>query len=142
MFTELIKLIMASMIYLKDHSIVNMYKEITGNIGLLMYYMVPSALYCIYNNLTYIDLAYYDPTTYYILLQFRIAVTGVIYQILFSKYLNRTQWASLLLLTFGCITKQLESLNFSSLSSKDNWDFSYKYLFFISVQVVTINSGF
>lgn len=48
--------------------------------------------------------------------QFRIAVTGVIYQIIFQRYLSRAQWVSLLLLTLGCIIK---------VSAKWDWLFVY-----------------
>lgn len=68
---------------------------------------MPSFLYCLYNNLTFINLTSYDPTTYFLLLQFRVVVTGIVFQILFKKYLNRNQWISLILLTLGCIIKQI-----------------------------------
>lgn len=73
----------------------------------LLKYFVPSFLYCLYNNLTFINLSSYDPTTYFLLLQFRVVVTGIIFQILFKKMLSRNQWISLILLTAGCIIKQV-----------------------------------
>lgn len=54
--------------------------------ALLRFYMVPSALYCVYNNLMFVNLARFDPTTYYLLLQFRVVITGVIFQV--SVYNN------------------------------------------------------
>ncbi|CAK9301623.1 unnamed protein product [Gordionus sp. m RMFG-2023] len=68
--------------------------------------MIPAFLYCLYNNLQFINLSNYDPTTYFILLQFRVVVTGLIYQILFSKKLTKKQWVSLIILTLGCVIKQ------------------------------------
>ena len=47
----------------------------------LLLYLVPSFLYCLYNNLAFVNLSTYDPTTYYLLLQFRVVVTGVIFQV-------------------------------------------------------------
>ena len=47
----------------------------------LLLYIVPSFMYCLYNNLAFVNLANYDPTTYYLLLQFRVVVTGVIFQV-------------------------------------------------------------
>lgn len=70
-------------------------------------YLVPSFLYSLYNNLAFVGLSSYDPTTYFLLLQFRVVVTAVIYEILFSKKLTRQQWLSLVLLTVGCIIKQM-----------------------------------
>ncbi len=57
--------------------------------------------------MTFINLKLYDPTTYFLLLQFRVVVTGIIFQILFSKKLSKIQWFSLILLTVGCIIKQV-----------------------------------
>jgi solute carrier family 35 (UDP-sugar transporter), member A1/2/3 len=73
----------------------------------LVLYLVPAFLYCLYNNLAFYNLQSFDPTTYFILLQLRVVITGVLFQIVFSKYLSRKQWISLLLLTLGCMIKQI-----------------------------------
>ena len=39
-------------------------------------------MYCLYNNLQFTNLANYDPTTYFLLLQFRVVVTGVVFQVI------------------------------------------------------------
>lgn len=49
--------------------------------SVLNLYFIPAALYCLYNNLQFVNLSAYDPTTYYLLLQFRVVVTGVIFQV-------------------------------------------------------------
>jgi len=79
--------------------------------AMLLYYLVPSVLYAIYNNLSFLSLARFDPTTYFLLLQFRVVVTGVIYQWLFAKQLSCRQWISLLILTFGCILKEAKKIH-------------------------------
>ena len=38
-------------------------------------------LYCIYNMLTFVNLRAFDPTTYFLLLQLRVVVTGVMFQV-------------------------------------------------------------
>ena len=48
---------------------------------LLFYYMVPSFLYCFYNNLSFANLISFDPTSYFMFLQARLLITGVIYQV-------------------------------------------------------------
>jgi len=75
--------------------------------NVLMLYLVPAALYCLYNNLAFHNLSVFDPTTYYLLLQFRVVITGILFQIIFKKYLSRKQWISLILLTLGCMIKQV-----------------------------------
>jgi len=52
-----------------------------------------------------VNLASFDPTTYYLLLQFRVVITGVVYQFLFKRQLSAWQWLSLILLTIGCLVK-------------------------------------
>lgn len=74
----------------------------------LFLYMVPAVLYCLYNNLTFVNLSIFDPTTYFILLQLRVILTGIIYQCLFKKDLSKIQWLSLVLLTIGCMVKELK----------------------------------
>ncbi|CAF0962954.1 unnamed protein product [Didymodactylos carnosus] len=117
LFTEIVKLIAAIFLYRKNHSFVQMKKEVTENKMLIVLYFVPSIMYCLYNNLAFVNLSAYDPTTYFLLLQFRVVVTGVIFQCLFHKRLTRMQWLSLVLLTCGCIIKQLEYANKSTDSS-------------------------
>ena len=46
--------------------------------------MVPSFLYCFYNNLSFTNLISFDPTTYFMFMQARLLVTGIIYQVSFD----------------------------------------------------------
>ena len=52
-------------------------------VGLL--YFVPAGLYCAYNNLGFVNLQHFDPTTYFLLLQFRVVVTGVVFQVMWKN---------------------------------------------------------
>ncbi|CAF3014255.1 unnamed protein product [Rotaria socialis] len=117
LLTECVKLISAVTIYRQTHTFSQMRREITDNQTVIILYFIPSALYCLYNNLAFINLSSYDPTTYFLLLQFRVVVTGVIFQFLFNKRLTRLQWLSLILLTSGCIIKQFEHSSISSSST-------------------------
>lgn len=107
LMTETLKLLIALGIYLQSNSVGKLIRDIEQNKNIMLKYFVPSFLYCVYNNLTFINLTSYDPTTYFLLLQFRVVVTGVVFQFLFKKILSRIQWVSLILLTFGCIVKQM-----------------------------------
>jgi solute carrier family 35 (UDP-sugar transporter), member A1/2/3 len=49
----------------------------------MMLYFVPAFMYCLYNNLAFVNLATFDPTTYYLLLQFRVVITGIVFQVCF-----------------------------------------------------------
>lgn len=114
LLAEFLKLLVASTLFIKEYSVWEYVSGIKNNGKVLFLYMVPSFMYCLYNNLTFVNLGAYDPTSYFLLLQFRVVVTGVIFQFLFKKKLSKIQWFSLLLLTCGCIIKQL---SFGKLSS-------------------------
>ncbi|CAF0885978.1 unnamed protein product [Brachionus calyciflorus] len=124
LLTELLKLIFSSVAYLKNNSLQIMWEEIGKNYKIFLKYFIPSFLYCLYNNLTFVNLSSYDPTTYFLLLQFRVVVTGVVFQILFSKRLSKMQWISLLLLTAGCIIKQISYSKTNKTSDTLDSDFN------------------
>ena len=54
----------------------------------LLLYLVPAALYCLYNNLSFTSLSYFNPTTYFMFMQIRLLLTGVIYQVHSMLYVS------------------------------------------------------
>lgn len=50
-------------------------------VPVMLKYFVPAFLYCLYNNLAFVNLSAFDPTTYYLMLQLRVVVTGVLFQV-------------------------------------------------------------
>lgn len=111
LLTEFIKLIMATSLYLwNDGNSTQMVQAIGASVPLLLKYAVPALLYCVYNNLVYINLAAFDPGTYNVLMQVRIVMTGILYQWLFSKRLSRNQWLAIVLITLGCMCKESAKL--------------------------------
>ncbi|KAJ3657392.1 hypothetical protein Zmor_009199 [Zophobas morio] len=107
LLTEVLKLGLSSVLYCKDNSPQSLVQNVIDNKKILALYFVPALLYCFYNNLSFINLSVFDPTTYYLLLQLRVVVTGILFQVIFSKTLSRKQWLSLVILTFGCMLKQI-----------------------------------
>ncbi|PNF19158.1 hypothetical protein B7P43_G09808 [Cryptotermes secundus] len=108
LLTEVVKLFVSVALYCKDFTMSSLIKEIHINSSVMMLYFIPAFLYCLYNNLAFVSLSAFDPTTYYLLLQFRVVVTGIVFQILFRKHLSSKQWLSLILLTAGCMIKQID----------------------------------
>lgn len=116
LLTESVKLLLAFGMYLRfDGSLQQLMRTISATVPLLLKYAVPALLYCVYNNLVYVNLAVFDPGTYNVLMQGRIVLTGVIYQRAFAKRLNRNQWVAIVLITVGCMIK--ESAKMSSAAS-------------------------
>ncbi|CAG9859296.1 unnamed protein product [Phyllotreta striolata] len=107
LFTEILKLVISSLLYLRENTSSQLIKDIANNRKVLVLYFVPAFLYCFYNNLAFINLSSFDPTTYYLLLQFRVVVTGILFQVIFRKVLSIKQWISLIILTLGCMLKQI-----------------------------------
>ncbi|GLE10800.1 hypothetical protein PINS_up023051 [Pythium insidiosum] len=85
--------------------------------ALLVKYLIPSGLYVLYDVLSYVNLRRFDASTYFLLLQFRMVITGVLHQFMFQKRLNRNQWISLVVTTIGCAIKTLGSSSASKSSS-------------------------
>ncbi|XP_022110318.1 CMP-sialic acid transporter 1-like [Acanthaster planci] len=100
---ELFKLMVAVIFYCLKYSFAKLITDLQSNNSGFAFYLLPSALYSVFNNLAFLNLAYFDPTTYAVLLQFSIVVTGVLYQYMFKRDLTWLQWISLLVLTSGCI---------------------------------------
>ncbi|XP_013111151.1 UDP-galactose transporter senju [Stomoxys calcitrans] len=117
LLTEVLKLLVSGALYMKDHSFPTLVKDVRKDSNVMMLYFVPAFLYCLYNNLAFVNLSTFDPTTYYLLLQLRVVITGILFQIIFKKYLTKRQWMSLVLLTVGCMIKQI---NFSGAYSESD----------------------
>ncbi|XP_066933113.1 UDP-galactose transporter senju-like [Clytia hemisphaerica] len=128
LLSECLKMVTAAVLYAKDDGISGVISGTVKYSRVLLWYLVPAFLYCLYNNLAFVNLQSYDPTSYFLLLQFRVVVTGVIFQVVFKKKLSRTQWFSLILLTLGCIIKQL---NISGGSSSTSFNFALNFNFML-----------
>ncbi|XP_053664449.1 UDP-galactose transporter senju [Anopheles marshallii] len=116
LLTETLKLVISAGLYCREHSFQSLIARVVEGSNVLLLYFVPAFLYCLYNNLAFVNLSTFDPTTYYLLLQLRVVITGILFQIIFKKYLSRKQWFSLLLLTVGCMLKQWNFSLFSTTS--------------------------
>lgn len=132
LLAEASKLLVSIVIYVSQNSWTEFKYEIQERRYLLGYYLVPAVLYCLYNNLQFTSLSWFDPTSYFVLMQFRVVVTGVLFQFIFKKQLTRMQWCSLFLLTFGCIVQRLQENDLGKLSLDLN-----VYLVLILLQVLS-----
>ena len=126
------KFVTSTVIYVCQNSWQDFKVEVKQRTSLFGYYFVPAFLYCIYNNLQFTCLSWFDPTSYFVLMQFRVVVTGVLFQFIFKKQLTRLQWLSLILLTMGCTFKQLQENDIGKLSLNVNI-----YLLLILIQILS-----
>lgn len=130
LLTEVVKLLVSVSLYVRGHSVLTLCREVNEGFRILLLYFVPALLYCIYNNLAFVNLSAFDPTTYYLLLQFRVVLTGLVFQLLFSQRLSRKQWFSLILLTAGCMIKQIDSADSPALSVT-NFSLNMNHMFIL-----------
>ncbi|XP_050665050.1 UDP-galactose transporter senju [Leptidea sinapis] len=131
--SELLKLIISAVLYTyKQENKPNIFSAIVINYNLLLLYFIPSLLYCFYNNLAFINLSHYDPTSYYILLQFRVVITAFIFQFLFKRKLATIQWISLGILTMGCMIKNFDAATIISKGDTDVWGQIFN-IYFLSI---------
>jgi len=75
-------------------------------------YIIPAALYAVYNNLTFLGLEIFEPSRYFVLMQFRIVVTGFVYSWFFPRAgkLSLRQWVALTLVMVGAMLRETSEL--------------------------------
>jgi drug/metabolite transporter (DMT)-like permease len=84
---------------------VSVFREGSWRVG--VYYAVPSAIYAVYNNLTYYNLTNFDAATYQVFMQTRVIFTGVLFSYMMRKHLSQRKWVALIMLTVGVASKYL-----------------------------------
>ena len=75
-------------IFVSSSSLLSLLKSVSTYRWVLGLYLVPASLYCLYNNLSFISLSYFNPTTYFMFMQIRLLMTGLMYQV--TKFLITT----------------------------------------------------
>eukprot|EP00759_Apiculatamorpha_spiralis_P040354 PhF_6_TR38953/c0_g1_i1/m.58290 len=107
-FTELLKwtFSVCAMMYRTGKFLpITVFQEGTWKIGI--YYAVPSFIYAIYNNFTFINLRLFDPGTYQVFMQTRVLFTGILFSWVLQKHLTTRKWVALCVLTVGVALKHL-----------------------------------
>lgn len=111
LLTETVKLCLAIGLYVRfEGGPLALIRDVARTPALLVKYATPALLYAVYNNLMYVNLTSFDPGTYNVLMQLRIVLTGLLYQALFSKRLNRNQWLAIVAIVFGAALKESSKL--------------------------------
>eukprot|EP01029_Cantina_marsupialis_P029647 TRINITY_DN781955_c0_g1_i1.p1 TRINITY_DN781955_c0_g1~~TRINITY_DN781955_c0_g1_i1.p1 ORF type:complete len:372 (-),score=72.70 TRINITY_DN781955_c0_g1_i1:180-1133(-) len=68
-----------------------------------------AGIYIFYNVFQYVNLSYYDPGTYRVLINVRVLFTGLLTEWFFGKKLGKHRWIALGVLLMGCGVGQLKS---------------------------------
>ena len=141
--TEILKfLISISLLYIEKGDLPSFWLSVKNDIiynpSETLKLLIPSALYCIQNNLLYVALTHLDAATYQISYQLKILTTAVFSILLLQKVIHRHQWAALCVLTVGVILVQWRAP--ARLAPEQ--DFGGKFLGFICVLIATFTSGY
>lgn len=80
-------------------------------------YGLQSSLWGMYDVLCFVNLKHLEPSTYAVLMQFRLVVTAIMWEVGFQKSMSTTKRISILLITIACCLKQLHK----NRSISDHW---------------------
>mmetsp|Transcript_10483 Transcript_10483/g.22610 ORF Transcript_10483/g.22610 Transcript_10483/m.22610 type:complete len:375 (+) Transcript_10483:191-1315(+) len=97
-----------------------LFQTIQEHRQIFVLYMIPAALYSVYNILSYVNLRQFDPSTYFLLLNSRLVVTGLIRQVMFREKLFRHQWMALVIIMAGCVVKTAGDNNAARTASEED----------------------
>jgi len=117
LMTEVFKFILSVIFHFSQFRLKNLPFEVINvveKITLGVYFAAPAAIYCIYNYLFFVNLVFFDPVSYRVLINMRILWSGLLFQLFFKKQLGLWKWIALVLLMIGCAVNQFDSnLNLS-----------------------------
>lgn len=117
----------------------SVFSQLFQNKKLIVLYLAPALMYSLYNNLAFIGLREFDPTTYFVLMQFRVVIVTLFSIIFLGRTISGYQWLGLFLVVGGAVCKIFDSseLNLNSftvLSGK-------KFMPFLLVQLQLLLSA-
>jgi hypothetical protein len=120
---EVLKLIFASMVLAwtgKDG-----FGSVFRSRRLAVAYLAPATLYAAYNNLSVLGLSLFNPSTYFLLLQFRIVIVGVLSVFVLGRRISTQQWFALVVVMVGTMIKEVggNSLWESTTSSSSTYGY-------------------
>jgi len=110
LLTELTKLFFCCVFQFVGQSLTHIIadlRKIVSNFHEGIYFAVPAFIYGLYNALFYLNLIFFDPVSYRVLINLRILWSGVLFQIIFRKRLSLQRWVALFLLLVGCAINQI-----------------------------------
>jgi len=105
------KLLLATGMFLRwDGSSEELVGRVREHRALLLRYALPAAAYVLYDNLTFLNLRFFDPVTYSILMQLRLVATALMWSGMLGQRIPAPQWLALGLITAGCVVKEFPNL--------------------------------
>jgi drug/metabolite transporter (DMT)-like permease len=88
-------------------ALVEAYDLVLDNWSVGKYFAVPAIIYALYNSFFYLNMTFFDPVAYRVLINIRILWSGLLVQISFKRRLGVRRWFALALLALGCAVNQM-----------------------------------
>jgi drug/metabolite transporter (DMT)-like permease len=137
LLTELTKFVLSLINYLfiTGHEYPTHYEAVSQALArwsMGIYFAVPAFIYTVYNSLFFLNLVFFDPVSYRVLINMRILWSGILFQIFFSKKLGFKKWVALVLLMLGCVVNQLGS----------SWGIEAKFIHILAICFQAFTSSF
>ena len=87
--------------YYFSNSLSSLMSSVSSDKQVMVLYLVPAILYCVSNNVFFLSISYFNPTTYAMFLQIRLLLTGLIYQVRQKTWQNPSvSWLFTLLIIY------------------------------------------
>jgi UDP-sugar transporter A1/2/3 len=127
-FQEATKLLITTFLFLRHEGTPGgLMQQLVRHRRVLLLYFIPAGLYAVYNNLTFIGLSIFDPASYFVLMQFRLILTGALSVVILKKELSIRNWLALVIVMVGSMLKEIP--NFTQLNP------NYSNYFLILIQL-------
>jgi len=102
-------------------SMSDIFKTFCKEHAVFMKYGLQSALYGTYYVLSFVSLTYIDPSSYVVIMQLRLAVTGFFWEIGFQQTMSACRRVAILLITIACCCKEFGTGQHRNQETSDHW---------------------
>eukprot|EP00566_Odontella_aurita_P012789 CAMPEP_0113546358 /NCGR_PEP_ID=MMETSP0015_2-20120614/11760_1 /TAXON_ID=2838 /ORGANISM="Odontella" /LENGTH=459 /DNA_ID=CAMNT_0000446801 /DNA_START=200 /DNA_END=1580 /DNA_ORIENTATION=+ /assembly_acc=CAM_ASM_000160 len=108
---EVLKIVLSvGLFFVQDGGLLQLLHSAVEYRSMICWYLIPAALYALVDVITYINLRRMDPATLHLLGEMKLVLVGFVHQFFFRRRLTNLHWVALVIITFGCVVKTLDSL--------------------------------
>ncbi len=95
--------------FLQDGGVMHLCQQIKQHWTMFFWYLIPAGMYALADVLMIVNLRCFDPATLYLLLELKVVMVAILYQILFKRVLRFLHWLALLVVTGGSVLKAIDA---------------------------------
>lgn len=118
---EILKVTLSLILFfLQDGGVMHLCQQSKQHWTMLFWYLIPAGMYALADVLMIVNLRSFDPATLYLLLELKVVMVAILYQILFKRVLSYLHWLALLLVTSGCVLKAFDAASAEDKGNGEN----------------------